>query len=237
MLKLIESSIDTHGGIARWNQVRQISATLIPDGAALHLRGQAAFAKTPTRVTVDTRQEKATFNPYLRLEQIGVFEPDRTAVEKPDGVILEELRNPRSSFKPDTPWSGPQLAYFVGYAMWTYLTLPFSLLNDGVRCEEAGSWAEDGETWRAVKVTFPPSYVTHSTEQVLYFDHEGLIRRHDYAVDIIGGGTAAHYLYDHEEFGGIIFPTRRRIYPRGPDQKPNRDVVIMAGDLSDFVLS
>ena len=237
MKHLIDKSIEAHGGLKRWNEVREISAIAFPGGAALHLRGQAAFAKTPTRVTIQTRNEKTTFDPFLAPGQIGVFEPFRTAVEKSDGVVLEALENPRGSFKPDTPWSGPQLAYFAGYALWTYLTLPFSLLNDGVRCEENGSWNEDGQTWRAVKVPFPKSYVTHSTEQVLYFDDDGLIRRQDYSVDIAAGGTAAPYLHVHREFGGIVFPTRRRIYPRGPGRQPNKDVVIMAVDLSDFKLS
>ncbi|WP_158901746.1 hypothetical protein [Burkholderia sp. L27(2015)] len=237
MKSLIDKSIEAHGGLERWNEVREISVLAVPDGAALHLRGQAAFAKNSTRVTIETRNERTTLDPFLVPGQIGIFEPFRTAVEKSDGTVLEELRNPRDSFKPDMPWSGAQLAYFAGYALWTYLTLPFSLLSDGVRCEEIDSWKENGQIWRAMKVTFPKSYVTHSTEQVLYFDDSGLVRRQDYSVDIAAGGTAAHYLYDHQEFGGIIFPTRRRIYPRGPDQQPNKDVVIMAVDLSDFKLS
>jgi hypothetical protein len=145
------------------------------------------------------------------------------------------LKSPRDSFtNQDSGWSATQLAYFSGYAMWTYLTLPFSLLRDGIECEEIESWVEDGETWRALKITFPRSYVTHSTPQVLYLDDKGLIRRHDYSVDISNGGTVAHYLYDHQEFDGIIFPARRHIHPRGPDQRPHKDLVIMSADLSDF---
>jgi hypothetical protein len=62
-------------------------------------------------------------------------------------------------------------------------------------------------------------YVTHFAEQTLYFDDNGLTRRHDYSVDSSNGAQAAHYLYDHQKFDGIIFPTGRRIYPRGPDLK------------------
>lgn len=240
MLKLIKSSIEAHGGLARWDQIRQISATVTPGGLALLQRGQEAFTKTPTRVTVDTRTQKTIFNPFLAKGKIGIFEPNCTAVESFYGVLLEELKNPRDSFKSEAegaPWSATQLAYFAGYAMWTYLTLPFSLLRVGVECEEIEPWIEDGETWRALRVTFPASYVTHSTEQVLYFDANGLIRRHDYSVDIANGGTAAHYLYDHQEFDGITFSTRRRIYPRGPDRQPNKDVVIMSADLAHFDLS
>ena len=237
MLDLIASSIEAHGGLVRWNQIKQISATFQPGGLALQLRGQEAFSERPTRITVDTGEQRTVFDPFLAPGQVGLFEPYRTAVETPGGAILQELANPRQSFAPDVPWSAPQLAYFAGYALWTYLTLPFSLLWAGIRCKEIDSWTEDGEVWRAVKVAFPPSYVTHSAEQVLYFDRSGLIRRHDYSVDIAAGSAAAHYLHDHQTFAGIVFPTRRRIHPRGPDGLPNKNVAIMAADLSDFALS
>jgi len=234
MTNLIDESIAAHGGLRRWSEIRSVSALALFDGAALHLRGQSAFVRTPTRVTIDPKREGASFDPFLRSGQVGIFEPLRTMVVSANGSVLEELKHPRESYLPDAPWSGPQLAYFAGYALWTYLTLPFSLLNAGVECTEAGTWHEDGEIWKVLNVTFPPDYVTHCSEQVLYVDERGLIRRHDYAVDVAGGSPAAHYLYDHQVFDGILFPTRRRIYPRGADQKPNKDLLIMAADFSDF---
>lgn len=155
MLELIESSIKAHGGLTRWDRVRRISATFTPGGLALQVRGQEAFSKSPTRVTVDTRKQRTTFDPFLAPGQIGVYEPHRTAVETSTGAVLEELQHPRDSFKPDAPWSAPQLAYFAGYAIWTYFSLPFSLLREDVQCEEIEPWTENGEIWRAVKVTFP----------------------------------------------------------------------------------
>jgi hypothetical protein len=236
MHDLVEKSIAAHAGLARWNPVLQISATLKPDGLALKLRGQEDFAKSPTRVTIDTRVQLAAFDPFLVPGLVGIFAPYRTALQTTTGGVMEELKNPRDSFKQNVPWTAPQLAYFVGYALWTYLTLPFSLLTDGVDVEEVEPWTEDGETWRALKVSFPESYVTHSSEQILYLDDKGLMRRQDYAVDIAAGGTAAHYIHDYKEFDGIVFPTRRRIYSRAGRQ-PNKDVVLMAADLSDFKLS
>lgn len=235
MLDIIQSSIEAHGGLTRWGRIRQISATLSPGGAALKLRGQEAFASRKTRMTVDTRLQRVTFDPFLAPNQNGVYTPFRTAVETPQGVVIEGLDNPRQSFTFDgTPWTAAQLVYFVGYAMWTYVTLPFSLLADGVQCEEIEPWIEDGEFWRVVRVTFPKSYVTHSPEQLLYFDGKGLIRRQDYAVEIGGGGAAAHYLYDHQTSDGIVFPLQRRIHPRGANRQPNKNVVLMAADLTDF---
>jgi hypothetical protein len=35
----------------------------------------------------------------------------------------------------------------------------------------------------------------------------------DYVTDVVGG-IAAHYCYDHLSFGGIVFPTLRRVVTR-----------------------
>jgi hypothetical protein len=50
-------------------------------------------------------------------------------IENGDGTVVEALDLPRSSFAGhefETPWSTLQLAYFVGTAMWTDLTQPFT---------------------------------------------------------------------------------------------------------------
>lgn len=240
MHDLIRSSIDAHGGLERWSDISHISATMAPAGIAFKQRGQDSFTQIPTRVTLRTREQQTIFAPFLAPGQCGIFQPHRTAIETVDGTVLDELENPCQSFHDmpaGTAWSGCQLAYFAGYAMWTYLTLPFSLRNDGVVCEEITPWTEDGETWRALKVTFPASYVTHSTEQTLYIDRAGLIRRHDYTAEVSGGVNAAHYLYGHQTFDGIVFPTRRRVYPRGPDLTPRKELAVISVELNDFKLS
>jgi len=202
------------------------------------LRGREDFTKAPTRITVDARLQRVTFVPFLAPGHIGTYQPFRTAIETPAGAVLEGLNNSRASFTPETiTWTAPQLAYFAGYALWTYLTLPFSLLTEGVHCEEITSWDEDGEIWRRVKVNFPKSYATHSSDQVLYFDEIGLIRRHDYCVDIANGGTAAHYLYGHRKFDGIVFPTIRHIHPRSETGQADKCVLLLSAALSDFSLS
>jgi len=66
-----------------------------------------------------------------------------------------------------------------------------------------------GETWRRLKARVPADMATHSTEQTLYFDRRGLLRKQDYNVEIDGTAGAAHYVYDHKEFSGIVFPTKR----------------------------
>jgi hypothetical protein len=96
---------------------------------------------------------------------------------------------------------------------------------------------EDGETWRALKVTYPASYPSHSTEQIQYFDDKGLMRRQDYTVDVRQNLKAAHYLDDHRKFDGLVFPTKRRICARGPRGMPLMDRLLISADFDDFKLS
>jgi len=78
--------------------------------------------------------------------------------------------------------------------MWTYFNTPFLFALPGVHTEEIEPWQENGETWRRLKVTFPRDIATHSTEQTFYFDQKGLLKRHDYDVEISGASPGAHYV-------------------------------------------
>jgi hypothetical protein len=134
----------------------------------------------------------------------------------------------------ETPWSDPQVAYFAGYTMWTYLTSPFILTKPGVSSEEIGAWRENGQTWRRLLVRFPDEIATHSREQTFYFDNTGLLIRHDYEVDIQGRNAAARYLTDYVTVNGIVMPGKMRVYPRGADNNALSEPLIVSVDLSDF---
>ncbi len=80
MQELIEKAIAVHGGLAHWNRVKQVSATFHPSELALQIRGRAAFAKQPTRVTVDTYKQRVTIDPFLGPGHVGLYRPSRTAI-------------------------------------------------------------------------------------------------------------------------------------------------------------
>ena len=242
MHELVKMTIEAHGGLERWKQVRQISASFRAWGPSLKQRGPVgeAFAALPMRVTVDTREQKTLFEPFVASGQKGIYQPHRTIIESSEGGLVEALDNPRDTLRTvalGDPWSAPQVLYFVGYSLWMYFTLPYTFLADGVKCEEVEPWVEAGETWRALKVTYPTSYPSHSTEQIHYFDDKGMMRRQDYTVDVRQNLGAAHYIHDHRTFDGFVFPTKRRIYSRGPDRAPLRDRLLISADLDDFKLS
>lgn len=147
------------------------------------------------------------------------------------------VANPRESFKGhtfDTLWDTLHLAYFAGYAMWTYLNTPFLFALPNVKTEELEPWQEEGEAWRCLKATFPERIATHSAEQTFYFDQQGLLTRHDYDVDVLGGASAAHYVSELIEVSRITVPTKHTMFARQPDGKSVPAPLVVSIDISEI---
>lgn len=232
---LLQLTIDAHGGFDRWQRLEGVSAHLRNGGVLWPLKHQQGVLDD-VYVRAALHREWASHAPFGEPGLRSSFEPYRVAIETTTGRVVEERLQPRDSFKGhgiDTPWDRLQLAYFAGYAMWTYLTTPFLLAMEGVETDEIQPWQEQGETWRRLRVTFPPSVATHSAVQTFYFDAKGLLRRHDYDAEVLGGSPAAHYVHNYEMFSGILVPTRRRVLGRRVDETVIPEPVIVTIDLSD----
>jgi hypothetical protein len=239
MTGLRDFAIAAHGGLQRWRQFERLSADLVQGGVLWPLKGQPQTLER-TAVTVELRREWASHAPFGAGQRRSEFEPGRVALEAPGGAVLEELPDPRKSFAGhtlETPWTELQLAYFAGCAMWTYLNTPFLLAWPGVETEELEPWRTSEGAWRRLAVRFPADIATHSAVQTLYFDAEGLLKRHDYDVEIAGNTPGAHLVGDYVEVSGIKFPTRRRIYARQPDGGFNEEPLVVSIDLSNIRLS
>jgi len=239
MTQLKDFVIKAHGGLDRWRQFNQLSADLIQGGVLWPVKGHPDTL-VRTAVTVGLKEEWASHAPFGAGNRRSRFTPDRVAIEGGDGIVLEELSQPRASFAGhslQTPWSELQLAYFAGCAMWTYLNMPFLLAWPGVESEELEPWPTDSGDWRRLAVRFPAGIATHSTVQTLYFDGDGLLKRHDYDVEISGNTPGAHIIEGYTEVSGIKFPTKRRIYARQPDGSFSTDPLVVSIDLSNIRLS
>jgi hypothetical protein len=239
MDKLASDIIDAHGGLERWKSFNTLSAHLVQRGALWVMKGKAGVLDD-TSVSIDLRHEFASHAPFGDVSRKSSFRPGLVELQTIKGEVLESLANPRESFaghKLETPWSDLQLAYFAGVAMWTYLTMPFLLAEDGVRSREIGPWSEKGEIWRRLLVEFPSSIATHSTVQTLYIGGDGLLKRHDYDVEIAGNTPGAHFVSDYVEVQGIKFPSKRRIFPRQPDGQAMPEPLVVSIDLDRIVLA
>ena len=239
MSDLLETVIEAHGGLERWNQLNTVSARLIQGGVLWPLKGQAGVLDDVV-VTASLHEERASHSPFGAADRHSSFTPERVAIETTDGTVVEALDQPRASFAGhtlETPWSMLQLAYFVGYAMWTYLTQPFSFTMPGFQTSELEPWDEADQRWRRLRVVWPSYLATHNTEQTLYFGDDGLLTRHDYDVEISGNTSAAHYVSDYEDVAGIRLPTKHRIFPRGPDGQSLAEPLIVSIDLSEITFT
>lgn len=218
---LLRKVIDAHGGEDRWRRVRELHIQVRCGGAALTAKGQRRVYRR-YRAVVDTRTPRVRFSPFKGAH--GVFTPDRVWIETEPGAVLRERSDPRGFFpscRRHLFWDALDVLYFGGYAMWNYLCTPFLWLAGGFELREGDPWPAAGETWQALQVRFPAGCPTHSPGQVFYIDDRGWIRRHDYTAEVIGPfARAAHYSDRHREFDGLVFPTRRRVYPRRGDNNP-----------------
>jgi len=239
MKDLLSLTIQAHGGIENWKKYSKVFASIKAGGLTWERKQQPGIL-ADINVIADTHRQFLVYQPKDDQQVQVVFEPNRVAFEKRSGQLIEELSDPRSSFDGhlrSTPWTRLQAFYFASYAIWTYLNAPFNFVDPGYQTLEIEPWEENGEPWRRLKVTFPDSIATHSTVQTFYIDKTGLIRRHDYDVQISEGVTSAHYLLDYVEVQGIKFPTHRRVFVRQQDNTPLLpEPVLVDVHLSDFKL-
>jgi hypothetical protein len=239
MKDLLNTVIEAHGGLERWNQLTSVSAHLVQGGALWGIKGQAGVLDD-VAVTASLHEERVSHRPFGAADRRSAFTPERVAIETDDGTVLEALDQPRDSFADhtfETPWDTLQLAYFVGTAMWTYLTTPFSFAMPGFHAEELTPWEEQGETWRRLKATYPPTIATHTAEQTFYFGDDGLLRRHDYTAEVVKAGPAVHYTTDHQKVDGIVVPTKHRVYPANADGTANIELLIVSIDLDQITFA
>ena len=189
-------------------------------------------------LTAETRNERVTVD-FPGQDKRSIFEPNRIVIETADGTLTEARDNPEESFEGqqrETPWNDIRMVYFVGEALWTYLNTPFLYTYEGFTTEETPSIQVEGETWRRLKVTFPDTVKSHTREQISCFGPDGLLRRHDYTVDILGGATGLNYASDYRDVDGIIVPTKRRVYAYEVDYRLVKEPLLVAVDMGEIKL-
>jgi hypothetical protein len=236
MTHLLDAVLEAHGGFDRFRTFDTVRATLVTGGGLLPMKGFDVGPK-PSEAVVAIHEESTTIPGFRQPDWLMRFTPDRLAIETAAGKLIEERVGPRASFAGHslaTPWDLLQLAYFNGYARWTYLMTPFLMAMPGFEVAEIEPWTEGTETWRGLRARFPTRIASHSVEQDFYFGPDFLLRRHDYRLEIAGGVPVAQYVHDVIEADGFRFPSKRRAFVRGPGLKAIRDLLLISIDLSGF---
>jgi hypothetical protein len=238
MNDLLHMAIEAHGGLRRWNQVSAIKVAASITGAIWFVKGKGDVLKDVV-LTADTRAERVTID-FPGQDKRAIFAPSRIVIEKTDGTRIDSREDPEKSFvgqQRETPWDDIQVVYFVSEALWTYLNTPFLYAQEGFVTEEIAPIQVEGEIWRRLKVTFPDSVKSHTRTQISCFGPDGLLRRHDYTVDILGGATGLNYASDYRNVDGIVVPTKRRIYAYEGGYQIVKEPLLVKIDIGEITLA
>ncbi len=233
MNDLLQTAVAAHGGMERWHALNTIKVEASITGAIWFVKSQGDYLKNVV-MTANTRRERLTTE-FPGQDKRFVFEPPKLMMEHTDGTTIQVREDPEKSFigqVRETPWDDLHVAYFQGEALWTYLTTPFLYTYEGFTTKEISPIQVDDETWRRLHVIFPESVKSHTREQISCFGPDGLLRRHDYTVDILGGATGLNYASQYRTVNGIVFPTKRRIYAYEGDYKRVPDPLLVSIDVA-----
>ena len=237
MNDLLETALAAHGGLDRWSEVKAITVDASITGAFWYLKNQGDALKA-IRFEVDTTRQRLTMD-YVGQDKRSVYEPSRVEMQRNDGELIDKPDNPEKSFdghQRETPWDDLHLVYFTGEALWTYLNTPFLYTWDGFVTEEITPIEVGGETWRRLKATFPDHVKSHTRQQISCFGPDGLLCRHDFTIDILGGAPSLLYATDYRDVDGIINPTTRRGYAWQGDYQLVREPLLVAIDMGEILV-
>jgi hypothetical protein len=236
MSDLLTLAVEAHGGIDRWNQLTSVEGRFAIAGAIWDFKGVPGVLADIT-VALDLHTERVTLDPVAGPGTHTVFVDGRLELRSASGDLVEAVDDPKNAMARldyGAPWSAMDAAYFASEAWWTYLTAPFLFTYPGFRAEEVEPFVEDGVGYRTLKVGFPDHVDSHTAEQFFHFDGDGLLFRHTYTVDILGGATGANYPSAWTTIDGIAVPTVRRIYGYDDDLQKIPEPVLVSIDIGEL---
>jgi hypothetical protein len=105
MSDLLETVVQAHGGLERWNQLDNVSARLVQGGALWALKGQAGVLDDVV-VTASLHEERASHRPFGAADRHSVFTPDRrSAAARPRRTTSPTTTTSRASGSPPSTGS------------------------------------------------------------------------------------------------------------------------------------
>jgi hypothetical protein len=232
--ELLDLAVAAHGGADRWRAARVIDLDLSIGGAIWLVKGRPNVLRD-IHMRISTG-EQYVVTTYGDRDLRTTFRPDLVTVEHTDGTVIERYEDPERAFTGDGPWTDVNVAYFSGEALWTYLNTPFLLTRDDFATGEIDPVHAGGEQWRRLRAVFPDAVKSHTREQIFCFGPDGLLRRHDYTVDVLGGATGLNFATGYREAGGLLFPTRRRVYAYEGDYRIVPEPLLVSVDIRDITI-
>ena len=216
---MLERACERHGGWQTWQRIWRVSLRIESfSSPLLRLKGLERTFSAPDRVEIFPHEQKTVLHDYPDAAHVGIFERGAVRLDAAsDRRVVAESTGHRQKFPLRSirnSWTALDAVYFFGYALWHYHSLPFTL---GPARLIGHRQTSDGESTGldVLDVELPADVPTHSRRQAFYFDSSGLLVRHDYVSEPIGGWTrGAHYWEDYQLASGVPIARRRRVVAR-----------------------
>ncbi|SEG63443.1 hypothetical protein SAMN05421819_3977 [Bryocella elongata] len=212
MSSLLDEVVEAHGGLGRWNTLSDLVTEIQMEG---HICPPPASSNEipPRRAFFSLRQQRIVFLTDISGDYIMV-EPDLVSfLARPGGQPKIFPVSER------TPWVTcsegnldlPRTAFVLGFAIRHCVTAPFLYTSPGFTVEEIEPWHEKDETWRVVRIGFPPELEVPSRVQYAYYGADRLLRRTRYTPGRAEGTGCADYASCYQEINGILLPLTHEI--------------------------
>jgi hypothetical protein len=229
-------AVTAYGGAERWRSAETVQATFDCGGLLVRWKRRGANYKD-IRVTASVHEPRVRMERFDADGTVALLDGHDVRLERADGTTILQRPSARQNFPYGSrllKWDQADFAYFIGYAIWNYLTFPALLIDERI------DWRplENG-----LESRFPPELPTHNKVQQFYFDPAtGLLEEYDYVAEVYGGwAKAAHMIEGHTvNEDGITYANTRRVKPRKPPAKGRGALsgpIMMFADIRDYKLS
>jgi hypothetical protein len=226
-----------HGGLDSWRNAKGLSSTIISGGQLWGIKG-IDMPPIPRRVTTEFHRQWMQVQPFGNPDWTMTWTPDHARITDEEGTIIAERENGREAFDRsyDGAWDPLNLAYFNGYAMWTYHAVPFVLANPGYRAREIASITSGARCYVALQsdsrrksIRILPNSISTSVTTDCW---RGTTMKSTYG-RIHGPHISSPTI---STWKASNTPTHRSVFARNPDDTPNRGLNLVTVDLSDYAL-
>lgn len=228
-----EKALAAYGGRELWQNAKTLETEISASGLAFTLKRRPFFRHA--KMVLDIHRPFSMLTPIGRNPLItGILDGLDVRLENEKGQAISERKNARDYFKIGRrlfSWDDLDMSYFANYASWNYFTLPALLMRDEIGWTEL----EPG----LLEARFPDEIPTHSRVQRFRFDREtGRLIQHDYTAQIISPlAAASNVVLQHaQNSAGVVYPSIRRVTPKGPKGKPLGGPVLIHLDIHNFRL-
>jgi hypothetical protein len=156
---------DAYGGLSLWRKLKGVVLQIDSLGGPLLVaKGLGRTFLPPTIVTVDPLHWRVEFHDFPHAGEKAIFSRGRVQFLNRAGAFALDRPRYRESFsriKKYRRWSQSDAVYFFGYALSTYLSIPFLL-------SEHATYVQEWKHGIRVAARFPQDLDTHSSDQVFW---------------------------------------------------------------------